>query len=280
MTRGPVLPPCRDRGGVPNRRRRVPVSPRADRNDTVPFAGRGCPDAPSSPASLRSSARGRKRDGARGSSATERDGNPRRGSWGLLLPGAPKTALSWMSGSESQLVVIGICKGGPLTAVPYRAKGRSLDACRSWFAPSGTPRPFPCPESLVEAPGTAPGSTALIPQAVYRHSRQADTRNVVVSPPAVNPRAGPRLRHGRRTATARRGKAVHCRCTRRGRVGERPVFSGPRMLPGLEVPAWKPDDECRNPRGLRDANVPGNRPVPCRAAALRVIPGPRNRGRA
>jgi hypothetical protein len=31
---------------------------------------------------------------------------------------------------------------------------------------------------LVEAPGTAPGSTTLMPRTVYRHSRQADDRNI------------------------------------------------------------------------------------------------------
>src|SRR5215475_884885 len=35
---------------------------------------------------------------------------------------------------------------------------------------------------LVEAPGTAPGSAALIPQGVYRHSRLPDTRNISVAP--------------------------------------------------------------------------------------------------
>ena len=31
---------------------------------------------------------------------------------------------------------------------------------------------------LVEAPGTAPGSTTLIPQGVYRHSRRTDDANI------------------------------------------------------------------------------------------------------
>jgi len=36
----------------------------------------------------------------------------------------------------------------------------------------------------VEAPGTAPGSATLIPNSVYRHSRQADIPNIVI--PASN----------------------------------------------------------------------------------------------
>jgi hypothetical protein len=31
---------------------------------------------------------------------------------------------------------------------------------------------------MVEAPGTAPGSTTIIPRTVYRHSQQADSRYV------------------------------------------------------------------------------------------------------
>src|SRR5579864_3670929 len=35
-----------------------------------------------------------------------------------------------------------------------------------------------CRRELVEAPGTAPGSATLIPQAVYRHSRLPDNRDI------------------------------------------------------------------------------------------------------
>jgi thymidylate synthase (FAD) len=47
-------------------------------------------------------------------------------------------------------------------------------ACRTCV----TPKTLTTKGFLVEAPGTAPGSTTLIPRTVYRHSRQAGTRNI------------------------------------------------------------------------------------------------------
>src|ERR1700756_4882344 len=60
-------------------------------------------------------------------------------------------------------------------------------ARRSWFAPKG-PRAS-CGAELVEAPGTAPGSATLIPQAVYRHSRLPDRERYRMRRPAAQSRA-------------------------------------------------------------------------------------------
>ena len=57
---------------------------------------------------------------------------------------------------------------GPITAEPCRAKDASLPRVSSLFRPRA-----PDSRVMVEAPGTAPGSTTLIPRTVYRHSRQA-----------------------------------------------------------------------------------------------------------
>src|SRR5580658_8790479 len=61
-----------------------------------------------------------------------------------------------------------------MTAEPCRAKSGSLPRVSSLFRP----RIPHNPGELVEAPGTAPGSTTLIPRTVYRHSRQAGRRNI------------------------------------------------------------------------------------------------------
>src|SRR3954464_15050097 len=72
-----------------------------------------------------------------------------------------------------------------ITAVPYRAKARSLRPRRSCFGPAGaalesnlTERTGPTAMGLetqraapVEPPGTAPGSDRFITTSVYRHSR-------------------------------------------------------------------------------------------------------------
>src|SRR5690242_19305362 len=53
-------------------------------------------------------------------------------------------------------------------------------ARRACFAPMSRRlrRDSPGRRDLVEAPGTAPGSATLIPQAVYRHSRLPDTGDI------------------------------------------------------------------------------------------------------
>ena len=61
----------------------------------------------------------------------------------------------------------------PITAVPCRAKTLPLPRASILFRPRGSPA-LEAGEKLVEAPGTAPGSATLIPQAVYRHSRLPD----------------------------------------------------------------------------------------------------------
>lgn len=68
-------------------------------------------------------------------------------------------------------VVVGISSVDPITAVSCRAKTVSLLRASILFRPRHTTRHT---GGLVEAPGTAPGSAASIPQSVYRHSRQAD----------------------------------------------------------------------------------------------------------
>ena len=45
--------------------------------------------------------------------------------------------------------------------------------------PGSPPKAGAWPEmEMVEAPGTAPGSDGFIAKPVYRHSRQADTRDI------------------------------------------------------------------------------------------------------
>jgi len=57
-----------------------------------------------------------------------------------------------------------------MTAVSCRAKDRSLPRVSSLFRPH-KPKDISALGEMVEAPGTAPGSTTLIPTAVYRHSQ-------------------------------------------------------------------------------------------------------------
>ena len=67
-------------------------------------------------------------------------------------------------------------------------------ARRAWFAPiSRRPSPdSPGRRELVEAPGTAPGSATLIPQAVYRHSRLPDAERYRVCRAVVQSRSAHR----------------------------------------------------------------------------------------
>src|SRR3954469_3146594 len=60
----------------------------------------------------------------------------------------------------------------PITAVQCRAKGESLPRVSSLFRPHWPAKPVASWE-MVEAPGTAPGSTTLISHTVYHHSQQA-----------------------------------------------------------------------------------------------------------
>jgi hypothetical protein len=62
---------------------------------------------------------------------------------------------------------------------------RLYHACRACFAPMlpdllalRTRRCAAIDPEMVEAPGTAPGSTTLISHTVYRHSRQAGRSNI------------------------------------------------------------------------------------------------------
>ncbi len=68
-------------------------------------------------------------------------------------------------------VIVGTCRNDPITAVSCRAKALSLLRASILFRPRLASRRT---RSRVEAPGTAPGSAAPIPQSVYHHSRQAD----------------------------------------------------------------------------------------------------------
>lgn len=97
---------------------------------------------------------------------------------GLLLPGAlPNRAYRLCSDSEHLSVIIGTCKFSPITAVQCRAKGRSLPRVSSLF------RPHPSEPRgrivMVETPGTAPGSTTIIPRSVYHHSQGASPSGTV-----------------------------------------------------------------------------------------------------
>src|SRR5262245_48964309 len=118
--------------------------------------------------------------------------------WRLLLPGASEPRLKLLRPQDFRsvfqtalrglgnrsIVVVGNYEFGPITVEPCRAKARPLRPRRSYFAPvsQGTvigsrssrrlsTTPDHC--SLVEAPGTAPGSDRFITTAIYRHSRLA-----------------------------------------------------------------------------------------------------------
>src|SRR5262249_20412122 len=76
----------------------------------------------------------------------------------------------------------------PITAVSYRATDFVFTTRVEPVSPPQRPAPNPVPEpaKLVEAPGTAPGSATLIPQAVYRHSRLPDRQDIGSGRPKGN----------------------------------------------------------------------------------------------
>ncbi len=100
----------------------------------------------------------------------------------------------WL-GSESNLttVVVGSYTFGPSRRYHAGRKTSSFSDCRSWFAPSIRPG---SDGNLVEAPGTAPGSSTPISCAVYRHSQaEAGTQNIGARSPNGNvPRKNPPAR--------------------------------------------------------------------------------------
>src|SRR5215212_8708284 len=97
---------------------------------------------------------------ALGPPVVRRPAELRAGNGGLLLPGAPRTALIAYAATASASLSLALLNG-PITAEPCRAKDGSLPRVSSLFRPP-----------MVEAPGTAPGSTTLMPRTVYRHSRR------------------------------------------------------------------------------------------------------------
>ena len=92
---------------------------------------------------------------------------------GILLPGAPRTALTAYAAAASAMLslapVIWPDDGGTMPGKKFVFTTR-VEPVSPPFAPTTGP--------LVEAPGTAPGSTTLIPRTVYRHSRQAGRTNI------------------------------------------------------------------------------------------------------
>src|SRR5579863_8187984 len=124
----------------------------------------------------------------------------RRRVGGLLLPGAPRTALIAYAATASAML--------SLALVEWPDDGGTMPGKRWVFTTRVEPVSPPHPAQrgqLVEAPGTAPGSTTLIPRTVYRHSRQTGRGNIVRSEadwkgaePALNDTApgrhGPRPR--------------------------------------------------------------------------------------
>src|ERR1700733_5931649 len=94
-------------------------------------------------------------------------------SGGLLLPGAPRTALIAYAATASASVlslalVIWPDNGGTMPSERYAFTARVEPVSPPW-----------CPRrAMVEAPGTAPGSTTLIPRTVYRHSRRTSSGNI------------------------------------------------------------------------------------------------------
>ena len=79
--------------------------------------------------------------------------------------------------SRSKVVVGNYCYG-PITVVPCRAKLLPLLHASILVRPRTDPPSNDPTGRLVEAPGTAPGSAAPIPQKVYRHSRLPDALNI------------------------------------------------------------------------------------------------------
>src|SRR4051812_13170199 len=97
---------------------------------------------------------------------------------GFCCPVPPEPRLSLMQRQRAPHDCHWHLSYGPITAEPCRAKDASLPRVSSLFrphrvaAPDHLSDPSP-PHWMVEAPGTAPGSTTFIPHTVYRHSRQA-----------------------------------------------------------------------------------------------------------
>src|SRR5882672_4567313 len=96
---------------------------------------------------------------------------------------------------------------GPITAVPCRAKTMPLPRASILFRPRRVPPSHALHAmagKMVEAPGTAPGSAALIPHGVYRHSRLPD--DIYIGLRRGN-------RKGQEAPWSRRGRAVNLRFT-------------------------------------------------------------------
>ncbi len=137
------------------------------------------------------------------------------------VPPEPRCSLS---GYSKCLIIVGICESSPITVVQCRVKARPLPRTSILFRPlegSGLSAPNAGrspenpgePESLVEAPGTAPGSATLIPQDVYHHSRSPDPFNI-----------GP---FGAEIKGGATGRAAPTMPGRRAGKTRRPTFDGP-----------------------------------------------------
>src|SRR5215212_9530800 len=108
-------------------------------------------------------------------------GDWKRRSGGLLLPGAPRTALTYL-GSECDSLAAVVVR-----TYQWSDDGGTMPGKSGPFTTRVEPVSPPCPPfgpspdqgtEVVEAPGTAPGSATLMPSRVYRHSRRGGRRNI------------------------------------------------------------------------------------------------------
>src|SRR5215212_4136673 len=106
-------------------------------------------------------------------------GDWKRRSGGLLLPGAPRTALTCL-GSECDSLAAVVVR-----TYRWPDDGGTMPGKSGPFTTRVEPVSPPCPppdlgREVVEAPGTAPGSATLMSSRVYRHSRRGGDRDIGV----------------------------------------------------------------------------------------------------
>lgn len=158
------------------------------------------------------------------------------------MPGAPRTALIAYAATASASL--------SLALVERPDNGGTMPSEKSVFTARVEPVSPPCARRsagwMVEAPGTAPGSTTLIPRTVYRHSRRTSPANIgsaaMRGKGAQDPSHGARGTPGHvRESVDRSGPAAHVRPTCRKGVSHDRVSpartAGPASQPSSGIAA-------------------------------------------
>src|SRR5579875_821751 len=101
--------------------------------------------------------------------------------WGASVARCPPNRAYRLRSDSECLIVVGTYQwpdnGGTMPGERYAFTARVEPVSPPYLAIRFTLRTYGAPRSdrdpnMVEAPGTAPGSTTLIPHTVYRHSRE------------------------------------------------------------------------------------------------------------